>query len=60
MTVEGEYEVDGDRVIIRTTRSNDVFKREGAWLRNAMSRAARWPPSRDRDGERYSRRPSHV
>jgi hypothetical protein len=36
MTVEGEYEVDGERVIIRTPRSNDVFKREGAWLRGAM------------------------
>lgn len=43
MTVEGEYEVDGDRVIIRTPRSNDVFKREGAWLRNAMLNLRRVP-----------------
>jgi hypothetical protein len=43
MTVEGEYEVDGDRVIIRTPRSNDVFKREGAWLRNAMLNLRRMP-----------------
>lgn len=43
LTVEGEYEVDGDRVIIRTPRSNDVFRRDGAWLRNAMLNLRRQP-----------------
>ena len=42
-TVEGEYEVDGDRVIIRTPGSNDVFSRDGGWLRNAMLRLRRQP-----------------
>lgn len=42
-TAEGEYEVDGDKVIIRTPRSNDVFKRDGAWLRGAMLNLKRQP-----------------
>jgi hypothetical protein len=42
-TVEGEYEVDGERVIIRTPSSNEVFTREGGWLRNPMLRLRRLP-----------------
>lgn len=42
-TVEGEYEADGDKIIIRTPRSNDVFKRDGAWLRGAMLNLKRQP-----------------
>lgn len=33
MTTEGSYEVDGDRLVIRTPRDNIVMKRDGAWLR---------------------------
>lgn len=32
-TVEAEYGVDGDRVIIRLPNGNQVFTRQGAWIR---------------------------
>jgi len=32
-TKEGEYEVDGDRVIFRLPTTNIVFTRQGAWIR---------------------------
>jgi hypothetical protein len=42
-TMEGEYEEDGDRVIIRTPRNNDVLKRDGAWLRGGGLNVKRQP-----------------
>jgi len=33
VTVEAEYEVDGDRIVFRTPQGNMVLSREGAWLK---------------------------
>ncbi len=33
VTVEGEYEEDGDRLIIRTPQGNMVMNRDGIWLK---------------------------
>jgi hypothetical protein len=38
--VEGTYEVDGDRVIVRIPNSNFVLKREGSWLRGGSGMMA--------------------
>lgn len=34
-TTEAQYEVDGDRVIIRMPTANQVFTRQGAWIRGS-------------------------
>lgn len=34
-TTEAQYEVDGDRVIIRMPTANQVFTRQGVWIRGS-------------------------
>ena len=34
-TTEAEYELDGDRLIIRLPTGNQVLTRQGAWIRGA-------------------------
>jgi hypothetical protein len=42
-TLESEFELDGDRLIIRLPSGNQVFKRDGAWIRSAELNFKRQP-----------------
>lgn len=45
VTVAGEYETDGDKVILKFPQANMVFQRDGAWLKGNGLELKRQPDS---------------